>query len=116
MHFLGNEMTLDVYVENPNREKPREPIDSELCSIGEAKQQETLRQQPRALLHLYDSYNNLSLSVSVSLLHSLHNYSLHNDNNNNELTNTICPSYIYTYITFGLITSIASIGMTEHIY
>ena len=31
-------------------------------------------------------------------------------------TNSSCPSCIYTYTTFGLITNIASIGTYEHIY
>ena len=68
-------MTLDVILENPNREKLREPTDSNYHYEGRNTNRVTQRQRPRALfLHqqAVAKTNLVSLSLSLSLIHTLY--------------------------------------------
>ena len=51
-----------------------------------------------------------TVCISLSHTHALYTLTLYTKNDNNKkntLHNCVCPSYIYTYITFRLFTNIA---------
>ena len=88
------ESTQDVYVENPEWEKPREPTDSNYHY--EEKRPRALYLRQAAVTTEYRS---------VSLFHSLYQYTT------TLITHkVIALSHIYTYMTLGLFTNIASMG------
>ena len=109
------EWTQDVYVENPNREKPREPTDSELSLWRQGVQSETRRHRPWARFlrqpAITTEYRSVSLSPSLSLssVQQLQQY----DDYNLITYKVIALSHIYTYMNLGLFTNIASIGLLK---
>ena len=86
-------ITQDVYVENPNREKPREPTDSKLSLYKKGKIRDSEAMTSSSVSSPTGGYNKVSLCISHTL--SLPLSLCYNMNNNIQ---SDCPkSYLYLY-------------------
>ena len=110
------------YVENPNREKPREPRDSELPLYERKYKDEDLRSNDldislRQKAVTTENACNFSLTLSLSLCHSFFNsYTQCHTTSTLSLCNMVTLAHIYTYMTLGLFTNIVFVCLSQHIY
>ena len=110
------------YVENPNREKPREPRDSELPLYERKYKDEDLRSNDldislRQKAVTTENACNFSLTLSLSLCHSFFNsYTQCHTTSTLSLCNMVTLAHIYTYMTLGLFTNIVFVGLSQYIY
>ena len=76
VHNQTIESTHDVYVENPNREKPQEPTDSELSLYEKGTIRDSEATTSSSVSSLGGGYNRVSLCVSLSLSLTLTLYTI----------------------------------------
>ena len=105
---------VDVYMETQTREKAREPTDFELSIMWWELQWRSWRQQPRPQCLRQQAVTRewCFVPISLSLSLSVHTLTVHTIMTTTITTtnNCFCPTCIYIYTNFGLITNIVSLG------